>query len=112
MNSNNSGTSDPHRLLLNLKDKIHLKRTGKYVALSNLSMYYMEKYKSHKNSKFNISAPMWNEEFELPDGSYSNCVKSVCILSFSGSHFPAFRQNTNQKNFKYGQFSHSVCIRY
>ena len=27
--------------------------------------------KSYKNNKFKISAPMWNEEFELPDGSYS-----------------------------------------
>ena len=24
-----------------------------------------------KNNKFKISAPTWNEEFELPDGSYS-----------------------------------------
>ena len=27
--------------------------------------------KSCKNNKFKISAPTWNEEFELPDGSYS-----------------------------------------
>ena len=27
--------------------------------------------KSHKNNKFKISIPTWNEEFELPDGSYS-----------------------------------------
>ena len=27
--------------------------------------------KSYKNNKFKISAPTWNEEFELPDGSYS-----------------------------------------
>ena len=32
MNSGNSKTSDPHRLLLNLSDKISLKRTNKYVA--------------------------------------------------------------------------------
>ena len=32
----------------------------------------MEKYeKSYKNNKFNISAPTSNEEFELPNGSYS-----------------------------------------
>ena len=32
----------------------------------------MEKYKkSYKNNKFKISPPTWNEEFELPDGSYS-----------------------------------------
>ena len=26
---------------------------------------------SYKNNKFKISAATWNEEFELPDGSYS-----------------------------------------
>ena len=32
----------------------------------------MEKCKkSYKNNKLKISAPTWNEEFELPDGSYS-----------------------------------------
>ena len=39
MNSKNSKTSEPDRLLLNLADKINLKRSDKYVALSNLSMY-------------------------------------------------------------------------
>ena len=39
-NSKNSKTSDPHRLLLNLSDKINLKRSDKYVAISNLTMYY------------------------------------------------------------------------
>ena len=45
MNSKNSGTSDPHRPLINLTDKINLKRSDKYVALSKLSIQYMEKYK-------------------------------------------------------------------
>ena len=36
MNSVNSKTSDPHRLLLKLKDKIDLRRKDKYIALSNL----------------------------------------------------------------------------
>ena len=40
MNSENGETSDPHRPLLNLSDKINLKRSDKYVVLSNLSMYY------------------------------------------------------------------------
>ena len=40
MNSENSKTSDPQRLSLNLLDKINLKRSDKYVALSNLSIYY------------------------------------------------------------------------
>ena len=73
MNSKNSKTSDPHIRLLNLTDKITLKRSDKYVALSNLSIYYTWKYirKSYKNNKCKISAPAWIEEFELPDGSYS-----------------------------------------
>ena len=40
MNSENSKTSDPHRLLLDLSDKINLKRKDKKVAFSNLSIYY------------------------------------------------------------------------
>ena len=73
MNSKNGKTSDPHRLLLNLANKIDLRRKDKYIALSNLSIYYTWKNikKSYKNNKFKISAPTWNEEFELPDGSYS-----------------------------------------
>ena len=73
MNSENSKTSDSHRLLLNLSDKINLKRKDKYFALSNLTISYTWKNvnKSYKNNKFNISAPTWNEEFGLPDGSYS-----------------------------------------
>ena len=72
MNSKNSKTSDPHRLLLNLTDKTDLKRKDKYIALSNLSIYYTWKNtkKSYKNNKFKISVPTWNEEFESPDGSY------------------------------------------
>ena len=73
MNSKNSKTSEPHRLLLNFSDKINLNRGDKYVALSNLSMCYTWKdiKKLYKNNKFKISAPTWNEKFELPDLSYS-----------------------------------------
>ena len=69
----NSGTSDPHRLLLNLKDKTNLKKGDKYVALSNLSIDYIweNTKKSYKNNKFKILSPTWNEEFELSDRSYS-----------------------------------------
>ena len=73
MNSENNKTSDPHRLLLNLTDKISLKRSDKYVALSNLNTYYTWKNtkKLYKNNKFKISPPTWKEEFDLPGGSYS-----------------------------------------
>ena len=43
MNSENSKTSDPQRLLLNLSDKINLRQSHKYVALLNLSIYYIWK---------------------------------------------------------------------
>ena len=36
---------DPHGLLLNLSNKINLKRNDKYVDLSNLSIYYTWKKK-------------------------------------------------------------------
>ena len=72
-NSKHSRTSDPHRLLLNLSDKIKFKRSDKYVALSNLSIYdkWKDIKKSYNNNKFKISALTLNEEFELPNVSYS-----------------------------------------
>ena len=39
MNSKYSKKADPHKLLLNLSEKISLKRSDKYVALSNLGIY-------------------------------------------------------------------------
>ena len=77
MNSKNSKTFDPPRLELNVTDKIELRRKDihiyMYIALSNLSVNYTWKniIKSYENNKFKISAPTWNEEFELSDGSYS-----------------------------------------
>ena len=75
MNSENSKTSDRHKLILNLIYEINLKRSDKYVALSNLSIYYtwknIKKKNIYKNNKFKISAPTSNDKFELPDGLYS-----------------------------------------
>ena len=65
--SKSSKTSDPLRLLLILSDKINLKRSDIYVALSNLSIYCTWKNikKSYKNNKSKISAPTCTEELEL-----------------------------------------------
>ena len=73
MNSENSKTPGPHRQLLNLSDKIDSERSGKYVALSNVSIYCTWKNikKSYKNNGCKVSGPTWNEKSELPDGSYS-----------------------------------------
>ena len=73
MNSENNRTSEYHVLVLKLTDKLDLRRGQKTVALSNLSIHYTWKNikSSYNNNKFKISALTWNEEFELPDGSYS-----------------------------------------
>ena len=73
MNSENSKTSEPHILKLKLTDKLDLRLDKKVIALSNLSIYYTWNNikSSYNNNKFKISAPTWNEEFTLPDGSYS-----------------------------------------
>ena len=54
INSENSKTLYPHKLLLDLIDKIDLRRGERRVALSNLSIYYMWKIKkrSYNNKKF------------------------------------------------------------
>ena len=72
INSENSKTSKSHVLILNPTDKIDLRRGEKGVALSNLSICYTWKNikSSYNNNKFKISAPTWNDEFELPDESY------------------------------------------
>ena len=73
MNSENSRTSEYHVLVLKLTDKLDLWRGQKSVALSYLSIYHTWKNikSSYNNNKFKISAPIWSDEFELPDGSYS-----------------------------------------
>ena len=52
---------------------INLRRDEKIIALSNLSIYYTWKNikSSYNNNKFKLSAPIWNDKFELPEGSYS-----------------------------------------
>ena len=40
MKSENSKTSDSDRLLVNITDKIKVKRSDKYAALSNISIYW------------------------------------------------------------------------
>ena len=73
MNTENSEKSEPQRFKLDLTDKSNLKNPSKNMALANLSTYYT--WKSIKlecnNNKFEISAPTWNDAFDLPDGSYS-----------------------------------------
>ena len=73
MNTKNSKTSERHKFKLDLTNKINLKNTNKNMALANLSIYYTWKNikSDYNNNKFKISAPTWNDTFDLPDGSYS-----------------------------------------
>ena len=54
MNSENSKTSAPQRLLLNLSDKINLKRSDKYLALSNFSIYDTWKNIKSQTKRINL----------------------------------------------------------
>ena len=73
MSSENSKTPEPYVLILKLTNKLDLRIGEKIIVSSNLSIYYTWKNikSSYNNNKFKISAPTWNDEFELPDGSYS-----------------------------------------
>ena len=73
MNTKNSKTNGSHRFKYDLIDKLDLKNPNKNMALGSLSIYYTWKNvkSTYNNSKFKISAPTWNEKFDLPDGSYN-----------------------------------------
>ena len=73
MNTKNSKTNGSHRFKYDLIDKLDLKNPKKNMALGSLSIYYTWKNvkSTYNNSKFKISAPTWNEKFDLPDGSYN-----------------------------------------
>ena len=72
MKSENSKTSKLYVLILKLTSKLDLRIGEKTIALSNLNIYHTwRNIKSSYSNKFKISAPTWNDKFELPDGSYS-----------------------------------------
>ena len=76
MNSKNSKTSDPHRLLLlNLSDKIDFKRSVKMLLYQILAFTMHNKiWKSHTkvtNLKYQLHYfAITSSKFELPDVSY------------------------------------------
>ena len=65
--------NEPHNFFLNLSQRWDLRSSNKHVALQNLSISYAWKctWKQYEKNKFKIIALTWNDEFELPDGSYS-----------------------------------------
>ena len=74
MNTENSKTNESNKFIYQFTNKINLKNpNNKNTGLVNLSIYYTCKNTKsvYKNNKLKISAPTWNDEFDLPDGSYS-----------------------------------------
>ena len=73
MNILNSKANEYNRFIYQFNDKLNLKNLNKNMSLVNLSIYYTRKNinSEYNNNKFKISAPTWNDEFNLPDGSYS-----------------------------------------
>ena len=73
MNTENSKTNEPHKFVLNLSEILDLNSSNKYLALQKWSIYYTWRKirKQYKNNKLKITAPTWNDKFELADGSYS-----------------------------------------
>ena len=94
MTSENSKTSGLHRLLISLSDGINSQWTNKYVALSNISIYY-----TWKNIKSNIKTVNLNYQLQgelknlnyLIDHIRYQILKS--ILSVSTKKHETFTDN-------------------
>ena len=73
MNTKNRKTSEPTKFVLNLPQRLDLRRSNEHVILQNLSVYYTRKNLRHqyKNNKPKIIAPARNDNFKLSYGSYS-----------------------------------------
>ena len=75
MNTENSKINESNKFIYEFTDKLNLKTpNNRNIGLVNLSIYYTWKnIKSvYKNNKFRISALAWNDEFDLPDGSFQS----------------------------------------
>ena len=73
MNSENSKTNESNKFFYQFAEKLYLKNSSKNIGLVNLSIYYIWRNikSAYNNNKIEISAPTWNDKFDLPDGSYS-----------------------------------------
>ena len=73
MNTLNRKANESNKFLYQFTDKLNLKNPNKNMVLTNMSIYCTWKNikSEYNNNKFKISAPTWNDNFDLPDGSYS-----------------------------------------
>ena len=73
MNNLNSKTNESSKFMYQFTDNLNLKNPNKNMELANLSIYCTWKNIKYEynNKKSKLSAPTWNDTFDLPDGSYS-----------------------------------------
>ena len=69
MNIENIKSNEPQKIILNFSKRLDLRSSNKHVALQNLFIYYT--WKNNIKNKLKIIGQTWNDEFELPNGSYS-----------------------------------------
>ena len=90
MNSKNSKTSDSYRLLLNLADKINIKKSDKYFALSNYRCKNIKK--PYENNKFKIPPLTWNGKFGLHTDRILHQILKI-IFKKQGEEADIFNRN-------------------
>ena len=74
MNTENSKTDESNKFICQFTDKLDLKtQNNKNIELVNLNIYYTWKTIkfAYNNNKFKVSAPTWNNQFDLLHGSNS-----------------------------------------
>ena len=67
-NRENIKTSEPHKFVLHLSQRLDVRKSNKHVALQNLFICFTWKNikkKHYKNNNLEIIAPTWNDELEF-----------------------------------------------
>ena len=92
MNTANSKTKHSNKFVYNFTDKLNLKNPNKNIALANLSIHYTWKNvkSDYNNNRFKISAPTWNDTFDVPDRYYS--------ITALQNYFEYMNEKTKQRN--------------
>ena len=85
MNTGNSKINDSSKFIYQFTDKFNSNSpNNKNFGLVNLSFYYAWKNikSAYNNNQFKMPAPIWNDAFDLPDGSYPSNLQ--CHHSYDG----------------------------
>ena len=66
INARNSNTNEPHKLVPEFFQRLNLRSSNKHAVLQN----FKSVREQYKNNKLKLTAPKWNDEFELSDRSF------------------------------------------